>query len=142
MLQAADQMHARDYPAAVQTLLSSGAFEYSREHNPRSFAQIRQLVTDNLQSFAMFPRYRWHEADAMKRLGDIAARTLVLVSEHAGDDALKIAAELTRQIRDIERATVPVAGHVMNMDNPAGFNREVLRFLGTRGDLFVRRLRS
>jgi pimeloyl-ACP methyl ester carboxylesterase len=68
---------------------------------------------------------------AAKRLGQIAARTLVIVGEHDLADFHAIASLLESGIPHAEKRVIRDAGHIVNMEAPAAFNSTVLAFLST-----------
>lgn len=66
---------------------------------------------------------------AAKRLGEIAARTLVIVGEHDLADFHAIASLLESGIPHAEKRVIRDAGHIVNMEAPDSFNATVLDFL-------------
>ncbi len=63
-------------------------------------------------------------------LASVAAPTLVLAGEHEATALRGQTRRLAAAIPDATRATVPDAGHIANMENPAAFNERVEDFLG------------
>ncbi len=74
-----------------------------------------------------FMQYR--EPNQMEHVGNIGAPVLLLVSEYAGQDALKIADRIEGQLPETRRISIPDSGHLMNLENPSRFNEAVLEFL-------------
>lgn len=68
---------------------------------------------------------------AIECLGEIACPSLILVGERDTADFHTIAARLARDIPDAELVRIAGAGHMSNMESPAGFNDAVLQFLHT-----------
>lgn len=68
---------------------------------------------------------------AVKRLGEITARTLIIVGEHDLADFHAIANLLESGIPHVEKQVIHDAGHIVNMEAPAAFNSIVLDFLTT-----------
>ena len=66
------------------------------------------------------------------RLAEIRSETLVLVGEK-NKQTHKQGREMHRRIRGSEFAVVPAAHHLLNMDNPEAFNRDVARFIAAGG---------
>lgn len=62
-------------------------------------------------------------------LGSVEAPTLVLAGEHEAAVVRGQVRRLARAIPDATRRTVPGAGHLANLENPAAFNEAVGRFL-------------
>jgi len=63
--------------------------------------------------------------------GDLAitAPTLVLTGDHEVPPVVAQSDRLAERIENATRATIPTAGHLSNLDNPAEFNRVLDRFL-------------
>lgn len=69
------------------------------------------------------------EPPAAQRLTQIAMPTLIVVGERDLPDFHACAAAMHQQIPDARLVTVPGAGHMTPMEEPAAFNRAVLAFL-------------
>lgn len=67
---------------------------------------------------------------AMERLGELIAPTLAIVGERDLPDFHAIAARLGEGAPLARVVTVPGAGHMANMEDPAAVNRLLLDFLG------------
>ena len=120
---------ARDMAAATEAALASPAFEYTRT-NPAAWAAVESLVRRNVGSFAMFPRYRYHEPRAVDELSRLSMPTVLIVSEFAGASALAIAELIERDVPDLVSFTIPNAGHMMNLENPKAFNKVIMEVVG------------
>jgi pimeloyl-ACP methyl ester carboxylesterase len=68
-------------------------------------------------------------APLVERLGEINARTLVVVGDEDLPDIHQIADRLEREIPGARRATIADAAHVPNMERPREFDQLVLGFL-------------
>jgi pimeloyl-ACP methyl ester carboxylesterase len=66
---------------------------------------------------------------ASQRLGDVDVPTLVVTGDEDVDDILAIGDRLARDIPGAERATIPGAAHLPNLEQPEEFDRIVLGFL-------------
>jgi pimeloyl-ACP methyl ester carboxylesterase len=69
-------------------------------------------------------------SDLADRLGQVRARTLVLVGEHDVSDVHRLADLLAGSIPDARSAPIPGAAHVPNLEQPEAFDALVLPFLG------------
>jgi pimeloyl-ACP methyl ester carboxylesterase len=68
--------------------------------------------------------------DSSGFLREIKVPTLVLVGEHDAITPAELARGMHRAIKDAHLAVIKGAGHVSNWEQPAAFNRAVLKFLG------------
>ena len=68
-------------------------------------------------------------ADLSDALGDIVVPSLLLYGELDSRAPLAVAHEIERAIPGSELAVIPGVGHVVNLEAPATFDREVRRFL-------------
>jgi pimeloyl-ACP methyl ester carboxylesterase len=66
------------------------------------------------------------------RLGQIAARALVLIGERDENEFQAASAALDEHIPDSTKVVIPGAGHMANMDRPRPVTFETLRFLLSR----------
>ena len=66
---------------------------------------------------------------AIERLGEIHVPTLVLVGDADASDHLQIAEILERGIPGARKIVIPDVGHLVNLETPGLFNRQVLEFL-------------
>jgi pimeloyl-ACP methyl ester carboxylesterase len=67
--------------------------------------------------------------DAAAGLGTIAVPTLVLVGEHDAVTPPAAAAAIAGRVPDSRVVTIPAAGHLSNLENPAAFNGAIITFL-------------
>jgi len=67
--------------------------------------------------------------DVSGRLGEIKAPTLVLVGEKDKLTPVKYAQALVNGIPGATLAVAPGGGHMLNVENPAGFNQAVAEFM-------------
>jgi 3-oxoadipate enol-lactonase len=73
------------------------------------------------------------EPPASQRLAQIRAPTLVVTGDEDVSDIQAIAEKLTGEIPGAERATIPDAAHLPNLERPEEFDRIVLGFLREHG---------
>ena len=95
-------------------------------------------VAARIRSMAeRYSGWHWTHADlgipmkppAIERLGEIHVPTLVLVGDADASDHLQIAEILERGIPGARKIVIPDVGHLVNLETPGLFNRQVLEFL-------------
>ncbi|MFS8159401.1 MAG: alpha/beta fold hydrolase [Candidatus Roizmanbacteria bacterium] len=99
---------------------------------PDVWREVKQMVTDT-------SCYRWfgqnqpvtQTPDAANRLHEIKVPTLILVGEYDIDDFQRKSKLLNDNISGSKFATISMAGHLSNMDNPVRFNEELSVFLNS-----------
>ena len=94
-------------------------------------ARASRSVHRDASGLALAARGILSQADAavMHSLPDITVPTLVIVGEN--DEPFLGASEyMAEKIPNADMATIPEAGHVANIDNPAAFNDALAGFLG------------
>jgi pimeloyl-ACP methyl ester carboxylesterase len=67
---------------------------------------------------------------AAKRLPEIRVPTLIVAGALDNPEILRAADVMAAGILDAKKIVIPDCAHLPNMENPAGFNRAVLDFLG------------
>lgn len=130
------------YDALVQTARREG-IDAARELYRRSqiFAAARErpdLVPVLDASLNDYTGWHWLHDDphvdldppAPQRLSSIGAPTLLFVGGRDAELFHLYADLLQRDIPDVRRVDVPSAGHMINLEEPAEFNRVTLDFLG------------
>jgi pimeloyl-ACP methyl ester carboxylesterase len=68
-------------------------------------------------------------ADAAPLLGALQVPMLVITGDHDLPSRTQAANILAEQSPSAERATIPAAGHLSNLDNPQAYNAVVRAFL-------------
>lgn len=97
---------------------------------PSLDARVRALVTSHLTChYPSRNRLREPATPAIGRLGEIAVPTLVLVGDADILDIHQIARQLASNIAGARLHVIAGAGHMLNMQVPAEFNRLVCEFL-------------
>ena len=106
-----------------------------RPELPASQAAGRAIEAQNAKSVALFGRRVAGPAPStLDRLGEIRAPALVLLG--ALDGAYQRAAEVMKaKLPNARSAVIPDAGHCVNLDQSAAFDRAVLEFLRGRSAL-------
>lgn len=69
------------------------------------------------------------EPPAISRLAEIQAPTLLMVGEYDLEDKHEIIKQLAAEIPQAQQVVIPKTAHIVNMEQPAEFNRMVLEFL-------------
>ncbi len=69
------------------------------------------------------------EPSAITRLAEIHVPTLLIVGEYDIPDKYELVKQLASEIPQAQQVVIPGAAHVINMEQPAEFNRIVLNFL-------------
>ena len=75
--------------------------------------------------------HTWLTDDLASRLATLDFPTLVLVGEADHDDFQRIADRIASTLPNARRATVPGAGHLPSLEQPAAFDAVVLPFLAS-----------
>lgn len=93
---------------------------------------VGNYIGEEMKAFTMEQSRRIMNAaltyDSKDRVAKMKSRTLILVGEK-NKQTHKQGRELHRRIEGSEFVVVPGAHHLLNMDNPDVFNREVARFI-------------
>jgi pimeloyl-ACP methyl ester carboxylesterase len=95
--------------------------------------QLRTMARDNA-SLQRNPEVEL-EPPAIGRLHEIRVPALLLVGTRDVPDIHAIADQLTSGIDNVRRIDFEGAGHLLNMERPDRFNREVLQFLASQDAL-------
>ncbi len=92
--------------------------------------RLRQLALENARVWLENPLLeKGIDPPAFQRLGEIRAPMLVIVGERDVPDIQKIVDRLASGVRGAKKVAIPGAGHIVNMEKPAEFDRAVLEFL-------------
>jgi 3-oxoadipate enol-lactonase len=120
---------------------ADGALEFSARYwidgssrevariDPKYRERARQLYKEN---FSLDEIQRAEEPlnpPAIKRLGEIKCRTMVVVGDSDGLDIRKTAQYLAREISGATLTTIENAAHLPSLEHPAQFNRLLEGFL-------------
>lgn len=74
----------------------------------------------------------WNEVDPTSRLGEIAARTMVVSGEADIPTFVQMAEAYARGLPNVRREIVQATGHLVNLEQPEKFNALLHDFLGGR----------
>jgi 3-oxoadipate enol-lactonase len=89
---------------------------------------VRAMALDNAALWSMARLEQPLDPPALGRLEAIAAPTLVVVGDRDLPHILEIAGLLAARIPGAQQVIVPGAGHLVNLDAPAAFDRALARF--------------
>ncbi len=106
------------------------AYNAPAMENPAVAAKLRPIAIENSRSWLInifFPRPPFPLA--VQRLDEIRAPTLVVRGDRDVPTIAKIADVLQQNIPGARQAVIPGAGHMVNVEKPAEFDREVLGFI-------------
>jgi 3-oxoadipate enol-lactonase len=113
-----------------------GMASFVSPSNPSARRRIRQIYLDNRDVFeAGFPLVTlWQPTSpsASARLALINAPTLIIVGGNDNPATAASADRLASSIRGAQKVVIGGAGHMVNMDAPAEFNRAVVAFLDSK----------
>lgn len=106
--------------------VTRGVDWFGRDETVRSYVRETMSSFERTEFNKVFRAiYDFREVD----LASIRVPTLVLNGEYESRSVFAHAAHMERTIPDVRSAVIPDAGHTSNMENPNGFNREVVDFL-------------
>ncbi|GAB2579894.1 alpha/beta fold hydrolase [Spirosoma areae] len=98
--------------------------------DPNLRAFVMGMVRDNLKQHQWATHLQFtYEPPANQRLSTIQAPTLVLVGDLDMLDILAISDEITGKIPNVKKVVIPIAAHMLNLEQPVLFNRHVRDFL-------------
>jgi len=92
--------------------------------------KVELMITENFAVFFLDPAL-WREVgpSASDRLSEITIPTLIMIGERDDADLHEIAKMLSQGIHDSRLIEIADAGHLVNLEKPSQFNKEVLEFL-------------
>jgi pimeloyl-ACP methyl ester carboxylesterase len=98
--------------------------------DPALAKRIRRLALENTASWLANPLLeRPLKSPAVKRLGEILVPTLLVVGDRDVPEIQAIVKILEKGIPHAKKVVIAGAGHMVNMEKPDEFNRNVLSFL-------------
>jgi pimeloyl-ACP methyl ester carboxylesterase len=124
-----DALQASRVDKVTDLWLKSGYMIPAME-NAALAPRLRELALDNYRNWLGNPALaKPINPPASKRLGQLKAPTLLIVGSRDVPDIQKIVKLLKDGIPQARQVTIQGAGHIVNMEKPAEFNRVVLDFL-------------
>jgi pimeloyl-ACP methyl ester carboxylesterase len=121
-----------DLPRAIEFFQRSWTDGPSRSPSdvaPDVRNKVRDMALATIESWNPDSVVKELDPPAFGRLGEIQARTLVVVGALDMPGILEIAAAVEKEVEGAEVVTVDGAAHMVNMEKPQEFNRIVLDFL-------------
>lgn len=101
------------------------------EETDRAVRELcRELIVDTLTRHGGAGQGLMTELGAIDRIGELEARTLLLVGDLDSSDILGVADLVADAAPQARRLVVPGAAHMVNLEQPRAFDRILLRFLG------------
>lgn len=126
MMRVAEAFKKGGRAAAIDAMLQQPVFATARAR-PAAYATIREQLERNFSMDAA--PMKMPRPLAVDRLPEIRVPVLVLVAEQGGPDARRIAQRIAEEVPNARSVTVPDTGHMINLEQPAAFNRLALEFL-------------
>lgn len=134
-----------DWMAEVISALQAGDAEVAMRHwvetplmaigDPQTDARVREIGLSNWRIWTYSPEHRRTlDPPATGRLAEITVPTLVVVGELDLPDTLRVGELLVAGVADIEKVSVPSAGHLVSLAAPMDFNEAMLEFLDGEAD--------
>ncbi len=121
----------QDAPAFVEAFLRSWVDGPHRQPDevPASVrVRCADMAANNVALHAT-AQGRMLERDAVQRLGDVTAPTLLLVGDADSVDIESVTERALREVPQARRVEIPGAGHMVNLEQPDAFNAALLPFL-------------
>lgn len=116
----------RGREAAIEEFLRRPVFA-SATDKPDAYAMIRSQLAKNFSLES--PGMRDISPAAATRLGELTTPTLMMVGEFGGPDAKAIGRKIAAESPRAELVQIGGAGHMINLEQPAAFERQLRTFL-------------
>lgn len=116
----------------VRMFLEDPYWQYGvpAEEYPEARRFFSALVKENEHTLAWYPKYiQLKPKPPLASAPELAVPTLIMVGDREGADNKAAAKALYEAAPDVVMVEVPGAGHIVNLEQPAEFNRIVLAFL-------------
>jgi pimeloyl-ACP methyl ester carboxylesterase len=119
---------AGDVKGALAHWLTDPVFDVARAR-PALWARIQEMsATYDGGHWRGTARLRWATTKPRERLAGLRVPTLVIAGEHDTPGFQAMAREYASAIPEAKAVTIPGAGHVSNMEEPAAFTRALREF--------------
>jgi len=124
--------HARDSVGMAMAWLTSDYMRPAMEQPPLA-SRLRAIASDNATYWMALARHgeveRHADPSALGRLAAIRSPTLVMVGDRDSPVIRRIVDTIAASIPGSAVLVIHGAGHMVNMERPAEFNRATLAFL-------------
>jgi pimeloyl-ACP methyl ester carboxylesterase len=118
----------------IEQMLPKALSDDTRTRQPATVETVRAIASrQSTQGIVSAIAALRDRPDATSGLAAIAVPTLIIVGEHDAITPPQAASAMTNHIRGSRLVTVPDAGHLSNLENPAAFNDAVRAFLQESG---------
>jgi pimeloyl-ACP methyl ester carboxylesterase len=125
-------LRAGNTEAAVEVFQKSwtaGPRRSMNEVDPIVRRRVQAMLREGFQPGKAQGEGTWPDPPAIGRLGEIKTPTLIVIGEYDMPDILDIGNLLVGGVAGARKVIIPNAAHMVNMEQPAEFNRIVLDFL-------------
>ena len=114
----------------VNVTMATGLYSAVREGTP-AYARLRQMMLENFKAVSTFaPGFlKYPEQPTLERLGQVKARTLVIIGSEDAQSLKNVADTLAAGIPGARKIVIPGASHHPPVESPNEFNNAVLSFL-------------
>ena len=121
---------AGDYAHARELLMNFSPMRSMARH-PAAKRRMETIIDAHpwAQWLAKWPQHDWLDPPIVRRLGEIAAPTLVVSGDLDDPSFVAEADEVARAVAGAERVVIANAGHMVNMEAPSEFNEAVTGFV-------------
>ena len=121
---------AHDPDLGIQLLLDDPQVGFERQ-SAAARERLMRMFLDNRRVFQRDPALvKVLQPQAIERLAEISAPTLVIAAEYDDPDLRAAGQLLESRIAGATRVTIQGAGHLSNIERPGEFNQVVLNFCG------------
>jgi pimeloyl-ACP methyl ester carboxylesterase len=124
---------AQEGDAHAIELIVDSMLPQSQENIPAR-QKVQEILSDNTHvfhsDFALISLWQPVEPPAIEILSEITTPTLLLIGDRDFPDIQANAEKLGTSVASAKKIVIPGAGHIVNLEKPAEFNRAVLDFLG------------
>jgi pimeloyl-ACP methyl ester carboxylesterase len=124
-----EAVDAGDEARGIELWLA-GPYNAPAMRDPEVATRLRRWGLDNVRIWRERPMELRLTPPAAERLDELRAPTLLIVGEEDIPDIHAVVAAIEVANPNAERLDLAGAGHLVNLERPAAFNRAVLEFLG------------
>jgi pimeloyl-ACP methyl ester carboxylesterase len=122
---------AQDTPGVVEAFLR--AWVDGPHRRPQDVAAAVRLRCADMAAHNVVEHATAHrgmlERDALHRLGEVSAPTLLLIGDADSTDIVQVTQRALREVPDARLVEIPGAGHILNLEQPDAVNAALVAFL-------------